>query len=280
MHFPSKLILLSISALLKPTNSLTVRGAIQLDSLTFDKIISSFDHTLVKFDTAYPYGDKHDEFKKICNKAASNQNLMVAEVNINEYGDNENQDLGRRFNIDKEKYPIYSIFKRDGTRIDMKNTEQNWREMDIMTFLREQDIWISMPECTERMDQFAAIFMKLLKDMKKDDRAHEVIDTVEKFIEDGGAQDTSVEIAKVYLLIMEKIYESFVKTGNAEKWYKNEAHRIQKIFEDEGKMKSIKENKLKVMKTRLHVLYSFAKPVKIAADFEKNMDEALEKDEL
>ena len=35
---------------------------------------------------------------------------------------------------------LESISKKDGSRIDMKNTDQNWREMDIMSFLRENGI--------------------------------------------------------------------------------------------------------------------------------------------
>ena len=57
------LLLLLLTISLTQIQALTVRGAIQLDSLTFDKTIGHFKHTLVKFDTAYPYGDQHDEFK-------------------------------------------------------------------------------------------------------------------------------------------------------------------------------------------------------------------------
>ena len=36
-----------------------------LDNLTFDKLLSKFDASLIKFDVAYPYGDKHEEFAKV-----------------------------------------------------------------------------------------------------------------------------------------------------------------------------------------------------------------------
>ena len=36
-----------------------------LDVLSFDKVISKFPVSLVKFDIAYPYGDKHDQFAQV-----------------------------------------------------------------------------------------------------------------------------------------------------------------------------------------------------------------------
>ena len=204
---------------------------------------------------------------------------MVAEVNINEYGDNENQDLGKRFSIDKDKYPQYSIFDQAGNRIIMPNTDKNWKEMDIIFFLRDNNVWIGMPECTERMDQFAAIFMNRLAN-KKEEQAEEVITGVEDLIENGGTDDTKPEIAKVYLQIMEKIIESWLSTGSTSKWYKSEAHRLQKIFEDEKKMKSIAEKKQIDMKRRLNILYSFAMPAKIVEEFMKELERKEGKDEL
>ena len=42
-----------------------VKGAIDLDSVSFPKIVGSshFD-VLVKFDKSYPYGDKEDQYKE------------------------------------------------------------------------------------------------------------------------------------------------------------------------------------------------------------------------
>ena len=65
------------------SHALLVRGSLPLDSLTFDKIIRKTKYTLIKFDTAYPFGDLHDEYKEVAEFAAANPDLICAEVNIN-----------------------------------------------------------------------------------------------------------------------------------------------------------------------------------------------------
>lgn len=42
--------------------SLATNGCVELDKLTFDKIVKRFKYTLVKFDVAFPYGEKHEAF--------------------------------------------------------------------------------------------------------------------------------------------------------------------------------------------------------------------------
>jgi len=243
-----------------------VKGALPLDSLTFDKITSSFKYTLVKFDTAYPYGDKHDEFKKIAARASSNPDLCVAEVNINEYGDKENQDLAERFKIEQSSYPHYRVFTSPDNFVIMEDTEKNWKELDIVMFLRKNHVWLGMEFCTERMDQFASLFMKQVK-ANDQDSAREVLKVAESFAQTG-SEDTSVFIAKIYVGLMKKILEK------GEDWYRSEAYRLNKLLGDEKKVKSIDKEKLKGMKARLNILWSFAVPVPV------EMLDAQIKDEL
>ena len=61
----------------------TQEGLVQLDKIDFDKIVSKFDYSLVKFDTSYPTGVKHKNFGKI----ASEVNLVwQLDVVVQRYG--------------------------------------------------------------------------------------------------------------------------------------------------------------------------------------------------
>ena len=41
-----------------------------------------FKAVLVKFDQMYPYGDEHDEFKKVATAGQVQEELLIAEVNV------------------------------------------------------------------------------------------------------------------------------------------------------------------------------------------------------
>ena len=83
------------------------------DSLSFDKLLKKFKVSIVKFDVAYPYGDKHEQFGKFSQDAAEIEDLFVGEVGIKDYGDKDNSDLAERFNVKKDDYPVVILFQKD-----------------------------------------------------------------------------------------------------------------------------------------------------------------------
>ena len=95
---------------LGPVLAINCKGCTPLDTLSFDKLLSKFKVSVVKFDVAYPYGDKHEEFSKFSKSAAEVEDLFVGEVGIKDYGDKDNADLAERFNIIKEDYPVVILF--------------------------------------------------------------------------------------------------------------------------------------------------------------------------
>lgn len=85
------------------------RGYVELDDLTFDKIIRKFSAVLVKFDIAYPYGEKHETYCKFAEQNVHIDDFLVATVGIKDYGDLENSKLAERFNVGIE-YPVIKLF--------------------------------------------------------------------------------------------------------------------------------------------------------------------------
>ena len=101
------LILVTLLGLMMPAESsaMNCKGCTPLDSLTFDKMVNTFRASIIKFDVAYPYGEKHDEFAKVAVDGAAIEDLFVGEVGIKDYGDKDNDDLRERFNVQKEDFP-------------------------------------------------------------------------------------------------------------------------------------------------------------------------------
>ena len=59
------LISLVLACLVSPGISQSLEGLVQLDKTSFDKIVTKFEYSLIKFDVGYPTGDKHKHFGKV-----------------------------------------------------------------------------------------------------------------------------------------------------------------------------------------------------------------------
>lgn len=106
------LICIALTVVLKCAGaSSTCIGCLDLDELTFDKILKKFSTVLVKFDIAYPYGDKHEAYAKVAAEISpENGDFAVAVVGIKDYGKKENSKLAERFSVG-DKYPVIKLFR-------------------------------------------------------------------------------------------------------------------------------------------------------------------------
>jgi hypothetical protein len=80
---------------------------------------------------------------------------------ILEYGDRENQDLGKRFDIESDDFPVYKLFKGDPSAenaIPYEGTKKN--RVDILMFLKTNGIYVGLPTCIELFDEFASEFLE------------------------------------------------------------------------------------------------------------------------
>lgn len=75
-------------------------------------MVSKFKASVVKFDVAYPYGEKHEEFEKLSETLAFNPDILVATVGVKDYGEKENLDLARKYKVNKEDYPVVLLFTK------------------------------------------------------------------------------------------------------------------------------------------------------------------------
>lgn len=87
------------------------KGCLELDDLTFDKIVSKFSTVLVKFDIAFPYGNKHEEYAKLARQLSESKemDIIAAIVGIKNYGQETNNELAERFNVD-DRLPAVKLF--------------------------------------------------------------------------------------------------------------------------------------------------------------------------
>lgn len=72
--------------------------------------MSKFKATIVKFDIQYPYGDKQDEYGKLAQSLKGTDDVLVAEVGVQDYGDMENKDLADKFSVKKDDFPVVKLF--------------------------------------------------------------------------------------------------------------------------------------------------------------------------
>lgn len=91
-------------------DSSACRGCIELDEITFDKLLNRFPVSIVKFDIAYPYGDKHEAYSQFAGDVAERvPDLLVAVVGVKDYGEKDNANLAKRFSV-REIYPDIKLF--------------------------------------------------------------------------------------------------------------------------------------------------------------------------
>lgn len=217
----------------------TAKGAVPLDTLTFDKVVNKHRAVLVKFDKQYAYGEKEDEFKKFAEKASSQPDLLVAEVGVSEYGEKENDQLRERFNINKDDFPLYKLFKQnEAIPVDFKG---EITADELSKFVKTNTrLWIGLPNCIERFD-------KLAEDLLASDGSNYagIIEKAEKAL-DETTDEKEKASGEIYVKIMKKIREKGVE------YVDTEATRVQKLLKDK-----ITDKKKELFKKRLDILSSF-----------------------
>uniref|UniRef100_A0A182N8G7 Endoplasmic reticulum protein erp29 n=1 Tax=Anopheles dirus TaxID=7168 RepID=A0A182N8G7_9DIPT len=238
----SAVVVLAAGVLIGPGHAWTARGCVDLDSSTFDKVTGKFRYSLVKFDTAFPYGDKHEAFTNLALEAVdATDDLLFALVGIKDYGEQDNADLGRRFHIPKE-YPVIKLFT--GARsepIDFPPSADVSVESLRKFLKRNTDLYIGLPGCVQQLDELAQRFMRT------DDPAER--QAILSETESAGGTATS---HTMYLSLMRKIVKSAERPAAV---VSEEMKRVEKLLA--GKLSDAKRAELKL---RTNVMLSFSAP--------------------
>jgi len=241
MRFPRNLLVLfSVFCACRATES---KGIVALDSLTFDKVLSKFKISIVKFDVSYPYGEKHEEYVKLGSIYQSVDNLLVAEVPVKDYGDKDNEDLAIRYGLTKKDFPVVKLFV-NGQSEPYTFDDENFNQEKLQQFVVKYSktvVYIGLPGTIEQFDELASEFAKEKSVEKRQDillRAEMLWDKTE-----GKQKQRSAEI---YVMSMRKALEK------GDKFYDNETIRINNVLK--GSMTREKKADLGV---RLNILESF-----------------------
>ncbi|GFY38665.1 endoplasmic reticulum resident protein 29 [Trichonephila inaurata madagascariensis] len=219
-----------------------LKGAVTLDSWTFDKMISKFKATLVKFDITYPYGEKEDEYGKVAEAARFSPDLLISEVGIQDYGEQENSDIAERFGVSKDDFPVIKLFVEGESEPIAYSGDI--KADDIKNFIKKHsNVRLVLNKCLPKLDELAEKFMAA---SKYDER--QAILSEANQIASGITSTEEIKYTDVYIKMMQKVLE------RGDGFIASEKERVKNI--KDGKITAAKKEE---MQGRLNILQSFIK---------------------
>nr|CAD7264579.1 unnamed protein product [Timema shepardi] len=204
------------------------------------QVISKFKAAAVKFDVAYPYGQKHEEYGKLAEAASNIPDLLIGEVGVKDYGEKENAELAARYGIKKDDFPVVKLFV-SGVKEPFTFSDTDFTQTNLKKFVRSKSgIHIGLPGCLETFDKLSVRFISSNQEQRKSilKEAEAQWDTT------NGSTDQNV--AEVYVKTMRKILDK----GTA--FIETELKRVQNLIG--GKVSKDKKDELQ---RRLNILQSF-----------------------
>ncbi|XP_042203339.1 endoplasmic reticulum resident protein 29-like [Homarus americanus] len=236
----SVLIIVTFGVLMHISSAINAKGCTPLDSWTFDKIVPKFHAAIVKFDIAYPYGKKHEEYTKLSAAGRGSPELLVAEVGVKDYGDMENMDLAERFGVTKEDFPKVKFFVNGKDKPFDFDGEFNAEELKKF-IRRHSEVYIGLEGCLETFDRIVDRFMTTENQSDKKGLLRKAEDEWDKL-----KSPSDQQIAETYVKIMRKVLEKGGEFISLEKT------RVEGLM-----IGRITKEKKEEMQGRLNVLKSF-----------------------
>jgi len=236
------ILILSLCSWTTFCGAINCKGCTPLDTYSFEKVVPKFKATVVKFDVAYPYGEKHDEFGKVADATRGVPDLLIAEVNVKDYGEKENADLAEKYDIKAKDFPQLRLFRKGFT--DPEQYKGEWKADDIIQWVKgTTGVYIGLPGCIEKFDQLAAEFIKI----KNKEKREKLLKEAKEVIKAGLETPKSTDYANTYVKLMEKI---MVK---GDEFVQKEIQRVENL-----RKTKVSVDKKESLQKRLNVLQSFA----------------------
>lgn len=231
------------------------RGCVELDELTFDRVLDRFrDGALVKFDIAYPYGDKQDTYEKFAVDVAasfaggpSHHDLLIAAVGVKDYGDKDNQALAKRFGV-SDKYPQVYLFTNgaSGQRVRFPDGEP-FTVDNLKQFVRHNSaVYIGLPGCSPELDALAGRLVEGLELSEGDERLAGIVKEARQLVDGMVGADRPPPNGAQYVRLMELTVEKGLD------FVGSEAERVRHLLA--GK---VSDKKRKELEARLNILMAF-----------------------
>lgn len=220
----------------------TCAGCLDLDDINFDKTIERFPYALIKFDIAFPYGEKHEAFAAFSRAAhATTDDILIGTVGIKDYGDNENKALGERFNIDDKNFPAIMLFRRGHDKPLPLPSHLDITLDNLKSFVSSNtDVYIGREGCLKQFNDLAKNFANL-EDKQQDERIQEC-----RMLKQGLTKDQDKNSAQIYEIFMIKIMT------NGYKFVEDETKRLMRL-----KASKVAETKKAELKIKLNILEAF-----------------------
>ncbi|XP_011297688.1 endoplasmic reticulum resident protein 29 [Fopius arisanus] len=218
------------------------KGCVPLDSYSFDKVISKFRAAIVKFDVAFPYGEKHEAFANVAAEIRDTEDLILAEVGVKDYGNKDNSDLVKRFDIDRKDFPVIMLFSQGQSQPVrlMDGNEPDFTVEHLKRLIRSKaGIYVGLPGCVEQLDRLAEDFRTA-----QEKERQEILKKAKVFQETVPEEHRSA--AQVYVKMMEKILE------RGDVFVQSEQTRIEGLLK--GKLS---DEKKRTMEKKRNILLSF-----------------------
>lgn len=143
-------------------------GLVELDDISFNKITGKFQASLIKFDVAYPYGEKHEAFTAFAKEAKDVDDLLVADVGVKDYGEKDNEALAKKYGGYKDTFPAVRLFIKGREEPLAFDDSQGFSVDALRKFVIENTgLYLSLPGCVKELDKLAEKFIKASKDERK-----------------------------------------------------------------------------------------------------------------